>query len=639
MSSFLTGLSGLSRSTRGLFLAVLIVFAFIRSSSDTSTISTRFAADLPIAQARAEDTNFGFWKALPIDPAIAGAGSSDALSSSSESTTDSGESSEGSSEDPSDEPEDDKTDKEEKKDPAAGEHSTKLVLKPTPTTPSTESTEDTESVVATSSAKQLLDKELAELRDLKNNQAALDILNPNTEKKLKMAMSEAAREGKPPVDLTTKRFWSREMEEEYSKLESTIREGILSGKMTKKDGFSLLGSTVVATNIFPANAKLLDGVVPDAWDPGNPFARAGKITPGFQLQDAQNRAAATIRNMNQLLTDPRGAETLGSLSRLSVAQQYSYYYLDHTAVAQGNQGTCWVCSADAMGWAWRPDQMSSAMNQLIFTNGFVSPFNSQSMGYTPQQLMPSQSNLAFNMNIAGSGEQSYVDMLGQRLIGNLAGNGAPWNGGDPSRANRALFSVAGITTPTQFGVGGVQGLAQGINEGTIKLAQYIPFPGHSASNSGKILPTTDGGFLGFGINDNSWGQNGENMFLAKPENLNKFVFPGGGGSMFGGLGGGAMGTANGLMSGLLGGMQGQPVSPEASAAAQAATQQQQRDAYSKLNTNERITVRSVCVQVVGPKTTSLPHVCRLALTDKTLPGILDGAAVKSSGAGSAMSSF
>ena len=231
-------------------------------------------------------------------------------------------------------------------------------------------------------------------------------------------------------------------------------------------------------------------------------------------------------------------------------------------------------------------------------------------------------------------------MLDQRLIGNLAGNGAPSNGGDPSRANRALFSVAGITTPTQFGVGGVQGLAQGINEGTIKLAQYIPFPGHSASNSGKILPTTDGGFLGFGINDNSWGQNGENMFLAKRENLNKFVFPGGGGSMFGGLGGGgAMGTANGLMSGLLGGMQGQPVSPEASAAAQAATQQQQRDAYSKLNTNERITVRSVCVQVVGPKTTSLPHVCRLALTDKTLPGILDGAAVKSSGAGSLMSSF
>ena len=108
--------------------------------------------------------------------------------------------------------------------------------------------------------------------------------------------------------------------------------------------------------------------------------------------------------------------------------------------------------------------------------------------------------------------------------------------------------------------------------------------------------------------------------------------------MFGGPGG-AMGTANGLISGLLGGMQGQPVSPQAAAAAQAATQQQQRDAYSKLNTNERVTVRSVCVQAVGPKTTSLPHVCRLALTDKTLPGILDGAAVKSSGAGSSMSLF
>ena len=636
MSSFLTGLSGLYRSTRGLFLAVLIVFVFISSSSDTSTISTRFAADLPIAQARAEDTNFGFWKALPVDPAIEGLG--EGASSSSESTTDSEESSEGSSEDPLDEPEDDKTNKEEKKDPAAGEHSSKLVLKPTPTTPSTESTEVTENVVATSSAEQLLDKELAEIRDPKDNAGAFKRLNPNTQKKLNQAMQEAAREGKT-VDLFSNGRYSPEMEAEYSKLESTIKQGILNGSMDEATGLQTLAQARVAGRIYTAGGDKLNGIVPDAWDPGNPFARSGKITPGFQLQDAQRRAAATFSNMNQLLTDTRGAQNLGRLSRLSVAQQYSYYYLDHTAVAQGNWGSCWVCSADAMGWAWRPDQMSSTMNQLIFTNGFVSPFNSQSMGYTPQQLMPSQSNLAFNMNRTGSGEQSYVDMLGQRLIGNLAGNGAPWNGGDPSRANRALFSVAGITTPTQFGVGGVQGLAQGINEGTIKLAQYIPFPGHSASNSGKILPTTDGGFLGFGINDNSWGQNGENMFLAKPENLNKFVFPGGGGSMFGGLGGGAMGTANGLMSGLLGGMQGQPVSPEASAAAQAATQQQQRDAYSKLNTNERITVRSVCVQVVGPKTTSLPHVCRLALTDKTLPGILDGAAVKSSGAGSAMSSF
>ena len=630
MSSFLTGLSGLYRSTRGLFLAVLIVFAFIRSSSDTSTISTRFAADLPIAQARAEDTNFGFWKALPVDPAIAG--SSDALSSSSESTTDSGESSEGSSEDPSDEPEDDKTDKEEKKDPAAGEHSTKLVLEPTPTAlPTT-------TIAANSEKGTALDQKLDKIRNPKDNAEALEYVAPDPKRKLDAAIAAAAREGKT-VDLFSNRRYSSKMEAEYSKLESTIKQGILNGSMNEAQGLQTLAQARLAGRIYTAGGDKLNGIVPDAWDPGNPFARAGKITPGFQLQDAQNRAAATIRNMNQLLTDPRGAQTLGSLSRLSVAQQYSYYYLDHTAVAQGNQGTCWVCSADAMGWAWRPDQMSSAMNQLIFTNGFVSPFNSQSMGYTPQQLMPSQSNLAFNMNRAGSGEQSYVDMLGQRLIGNLAGNGAPWNGGDPSRANRALFSVAGITTPTQSAVGGVQGLMQGINEGTIKLAQYIPFPGHSASNSGKILPTTDGGFLGFGINDNSWGQNGENMFLAKPENLNKFVFPGGGGSRFGGLGGGAMGTANGLMSGLLGGMQGQPVSPEASAAAQAATQQQQRDAYSKLNTNERITVRSVCVQVVGPKTTSLPHVCRLALTDKTLPGILDGAAVKSSGAGSAMSSF
>jgi hypothetical protein len=366
---------------------------------------------------------------------------------------------------------------------------------------------------------------------------------------------------------------------------------------------------------------------------------------GFQLQDAQNRAAATFRNMNQLLTDPRATPTLGSLSRLEIARQYSYYFLDHTATAQGNWGSCWTCSAEAMGWAWRPDQMSSAMNQLIFTQRFVSPFSAPgggppySIGYSLSDLMPSQSNLGFNMNNAGSGEQSYVNMLGQRLIGNIAGNSRPWNGGDPGAASRALYTVAGInSTPTQYGVGGIQGLMQGINEGTMKLVQYIPFPGHSASNSGKILPTTDGGFLGFGINDNSWGQNGEHMFLATPENAGKFKFPGGIGSMFGGPGG-AMGMANGLMSGLLGGMQGQPVSPEAAAAAQNATQQQQSDAYSKLNTNERITVRSVCVQAVGPQTTSLPHVCRLALTDKTLPGLLSGPAFKPAGAGGTMGSF
>ena len=89
-----------------------------------------------------------------------------------------------------------------------------------------------------------------------------------------------------------------------------------------------------------------------------------------------------------------------------------------------------------------------------------------------------------------------------------------------------------------------------------------------------------------------------------------------------------MSMANGLMAGLLGGMQGQPTSAEAAAAAKTATEKQQADEYSKLNTYERVTVRSVCVQAVGPKTTSLPHVCRLALTDKSLPGLLDSPAFK-----------
>ena len=629
MSSFFTGLSGLYRSTRGLFLAVLIVFVFISSSSDTSTISTRFAADLTIAQARAEDLTDGFFDKLPADPGIARA--DDALSSSSESTTDS-EDTEEDSEEPIEEPKDKPADKKNKDGAKkTGHSSTALVPEPTPTAlPTTTIAENSEEGTE-------LDQKLEKIKNPKDNAEALERVAPDAKRKLNEAILEAERAGKA-VDLFSNGRYSTAMETEYSKLESTIKQGILNGSMNEAQGLQTLAQARLAGRIYTAGGEKLNGIVPDGWNPGNPSARTGGMTSGFQLQDAQRRAAATFSNMNELLTDTRGAQNLGSLSRLSVAQQYSYYFLDHTAVAQGNWGSCWTCSAEAMGWAWRPDQMSSAMNQLISTNGFVSPFSQESKSYTTQQLMPSRSNLNFDMNKGGAGEQSYVDMLGQRLIGNLAGNAAPWNGGDPGAASNALFPVAGITTPTQFGVGGVQGLTQGINEGTIKLVQYIPFPGHSASNSGKILPTTDGGFLGFGINDNSWGQNGEHMFLATPENLNKFRFPGGGGSMFGGPGG-AMGTANGLISGLLGGMQGQPVSPQAAAAAQAATQQQQRDAYSKLNTNERVTVRSVCVQAVGPKTTSLPHVCRLALTDKTLPSILDGAAVKSSGAGSSMSLF
>lgn len=628
MSSFFTGLSGLYRSTRGLFLAVLIVFVFISSSSDTSTISTRFAADLTIAQARAEN---GFFGELPEDPAIAG--EDDA-----ESPTDSEDPTE---ESPEEKPEE-KTEKY-KNEPAkkaekndenknVGHSEDDLVLAvPSPTAlPTT-------TIAANSEKGTELDQKLDKIKKSKDNEEALERVAPDTKRKLNEAISAAERAGKT-VDLFSNGRYSSEMETEYSKLESTIKQGILNGSIDEATGLQTLAQARLAGRIYTAGGEKLNGIVSDGWNPGNPSARTGTTTPGFQLQDAQRRAAATFSNMNQLLTDTRGDKNLGSLPRLSVAQQYSYYFLDHTAVTQGNWGSCWACSAEAMGWAWRPDQMSSALNQLISTNSFVSPFSPESKSYTTQQLMPSNSNVSFNMNNAGGGEQSYVDKLGQLLIGNLAGNSTPWNGGVSSYANSALFSVAGITTPTQYDVGGVPGLTKGINEGTIRLVQYIPFPGHSASNSGRILPTTDGGFLGFGINDNSWGQNGEHMFLATPENLNMFRFPGGGGSRFGGPGG-DNGTANGLISGLLGGMQGQPVSPQAAAAAQAATQQQQRDAYSKLNTNERVTVRSVCVQAVGPKTTSLPHVCRLALTDKTLPSILDGAAVKSSGAGSSMSLF
>lgn len=640
MSWFSAAFTGLYRSARVAFVAILILFTFIKAISDTPLIQSSLTSRIPIEHAQAEDLGGDWGMDLLPDPATQIDAKSDSDSNSSDSATESGE--EGGDEDSDKKKEEEKKEKEkkekEKKEKSAKDGHSKELFTPQPT-PTALPT-----VAASSAREEQLNRELDKIRNPKNNEEALERVAADPKRKLNEAIAEARTKGKE-IDLFSNRRYSPEMEAQYSALESTVKQGILNGTMDERTGLQMLAQARLGGRIFTAGGEKLNGIVPDNWNPGLPYNRSGNMTAGFQLQDAQSRAAATFRNMNQLLTDPRATPTLGGLSRLEVARQYSYYFLDHTATAQGNWGSCWTCSAEAMGWAWRPDQMSSGMNQLIFTQRFVSPFSAPgggqpySINYSVSDLMPSRSNLGFNMNNAGSGEQSYVNMLGQRLIGNIAGNSQPWNGGDPGAASRALYTVAGIySTPTQSGVGGVQGLMQGINEGTMKLVQYIPFPGHSASNSGKILPTTDGGFLGFGINDNSWGQNGEHMFLATPENASKFKFPGGIGSMFGGPGG-AMGMANGLMSGLLGGMQGQPVSPEAATAAQSATQQQQSDAYSKLNTYERFTVRSVCVQAVGPKTSSLPHVCRLALTDKTLPGLLSGPAFKPAAAGGTMGSF
>jgi hypothetical protein len=239
--------------------------------------------------------------------------------------------------------------------------------------------------------------------------------------------------------------------------------------------------------------------------------------------------------------------------------------------------------------------------------------------------MPTSSNLAFDMNRAGMGEQSYVNMLDQVLIGNLAGNSAPWNGGFPEAASNTLYTVTGINgVPTQSSVGGTRGLIDYINKGTVRIVQYIPFNGHSASNSGIMLPTTDGGYLGFGINDNSWGPQNEHAFLATYENVGKFQFPGGGGSQFGGLGDGITGAVSGVMAGLLGSMQGQPVSAADQQAAKNATKKRQDEEYNKLDPHSRVLVRSVCVASVTPSTTSLPQICKRALTDPSLPSLVSG---------------
>ncbi len=469
-----------------------------------------------------------------------------------------------------------------------------------------------------------LDQKLERIRNPESDEEAFEYVAVETKRKLlKEAAAEARRTGKK-VDFLSNRRFSPAMEKSYARLERTIERGIRNGSMTEREGLQTLQQARLAGRLFTAGGEFLNGKVPDRWNPGRPDVRTGigPTTKGFQLNKAQRQMSKLYDNMNTLLTSSRATPTLtNGVTRLDVARQQSLFALDPTAIAQGPMGTCWTCTAETMGWFWAPDQMSAANNQLIFNQRFVSPFGGKGRSYSVADLMPTDSNRNYDMNRAGSGEQSYVNMLDQVLIGNIAGNSAPQNGGDPAAASGALYSVTGVSgTPTQYGVGGIPGLIRGINEGTLRTVQYIPFPGHSASNSGRLLPTTDGGYLGFGINDNSWGQSNERMFLATQENADKFKFPGGMGSNFGM--GGMTGAVSGVMAGLLGSMQGQPVSEADKQAAEKATTQQQDEEYNKLDTYSRVLVRSVCVQAVTPSTTSLPQVCRRALTDQSLPKLI-----------------
>jgi hypothetical protein len=479
-----------------------------------------------------------------------------------------------------------------------------------------------------------VDQTLDSIKNPKSNEEALQHVSPEIEKKWRQAMAEAEKKG-DPLNLYSNERISADLEGEYSRIESKIAEQIRSGAIKPEDGYQTLAQLRGTYLGDLAGAAFRDqSGFPDRWNAGSPFDMSGTHTPGFHLNDTNARLGELTRNTYDILYDSRPTPTLGSsgVSRLDVARQYSYYAMDHTTITQGNMGTCWTCSAEAMGWAWRPDAMSGAGNQILFTGRFESPFQAgASRSYSWQELMPTASNRAFDMNRLGGGEQSYVNKLDQVLIGNMAGNGAPWGGGDPGRASQAVFAITGLNgVPTQTGVGGLPGLVNGINNGSLKVVQYIPFSGHSASNSGRVLPTASGGFLGFGINDNSWGQSGENMFLATQGNIGQFKFPGGGGSMFGGLGGGAS-AINSILNGLQGGQQGGQQG--GSSAAQQANVQQQADEYSKLDNNGKMSVRSVCVQAVTPGTKSLPHVCRLALTDKSLPPLFSGPGSNVSGAG------
>lgn len=401
-------------------------------------------------------------------------------------------------------------------------------------------------------------------KEITNPQTNEDVLKNITSadllRKIRTANAELTKEGKGEIDFVNGYDRGQlRLQASLHNFADKLGEAVDKGLVSPDVALGALAHSKVAAVInagqgyyLSNNARIGGQPLTVNWDPGKPNVNPpGEVVPNYFYDDFSNRTADAIDNFSTLVSSDQQTvldRTGSKISKFQAVELMSMNMADASTVMQGNWGSCWTCPAVQMLWAWRPDQMSSAMNQLLFTGQFVSPFNPNvKIRYSDSQLSPTNSNLMYNIRRAGQGEQSYIDMLGQRLVGNLAGNSAPWNGGYPGAANNSVYWIGGISgVPYQSGIGGLTGLMNEANNGTLRTAGYGPFSGHWASNSGRMVYTTKGEFVGMMLNDNSWGQSGEIWMVAKPENLSRMRFPGGGGSAAGGFG--EMGA--GLLKGL-----------------------------------------------------------------------------------------
>lgn len=517
--------------------------------------------------------------------------------------------------------------------------------------PATETPEDEEE------EKELTPKERLqqlgqEIIDSDDFNELVDGLPPDTERKFRQAQKDMVDAGYGDVNMRKDLTHTPEMVEALQRKRDVLIDAVMRGEMSEADYIQTMKMDRMALYKQAVGGAALDiNNYGTDFDPGDPTRVTKNDNNGtYWLNESRKRFGTYLENTANIL-DPKKPLVGGlegtAMTRSRIAHELSLLVADHTAAAQGPWGSCWTCGGNQMALAWRPDDYSHMVDQVIHTGKFVSPYTNQTINFPSDIIRPSRSNLNYNMMQADNGEQQYTAKIGQYVVGVASGNNEPWDGGVTEYAGKGLEAITGIKNvpwidprggnthiPTNR-LGGIDGLIDGINNGTVRVANYIPFPGHAAENSGFLLANGEGKFVGFGVNDNSWGQGGENAFLATKENANKFVFPKGGGTRFSDpLGGSTIGTI-GAMNSIIGNMNrqqamqnalGQQQSAQQRAAQQqqmAQNQKEQEDKYNKLSSKEKRMLRVYCVRSTKPSA-GIPTACRKALTDKSLGAYVPG---------------
>jgi hypothetical protein len=523
---------------------------------------------------------------------------------------------------------------------------------PTPTTtPEAEKEEEEEQ--PQESEQQRLARLGQEIIDSDNFKELVEGLPPDTARKFLQAQKEMIDGGYGDVNMRKDLTHTAELVKGLQTKRDALIDAVRRGEMSEADYLQTLKMDRLALYKQAVGGAALDkNRYGTDFDYGNPLKQTRNDNDGtYWLNDARRRFQSYLNTTSDILdpNKPLAAGLQGSaMTRSRIAHEFSLLVADHTAAAQGPWGSCWTCAAVQTAIAWAPDDYANMVQQVIRNGTFLSPYTGESIKFPSDVLTPSRSNLAFNINQADGGEQQYAARIGQYVVGIGAGNNEPWDGGVAERAGAGLKAITGVENvpwiemrrgnnfhiPTNQ-LGGLEGLVDQINLGTVRTAQYIPFPGHSAENSGFLLSNDKGQFVGFGVNDNSWGQRNENAFLATKGNIDKFKFPGGGGTRFGeNLGGGTMASIGALNS-LVRNMNQQQAMQGALAQQQAAQQQaaqqqqiaqnkkQQEDSYNKLSNKEKRMLRVYCVRNTKPSA-GIPTACRMAITDKGLGAYIAG---------------